>query len=133
MSAGLPGAGLAGVFFVLSALLAVPLEAVRTVRGRSSRAAWMQVTRNAALALAMIAALQLFFMGISAIVRHLAAHGKSPLPKTLPIAPVLMALAVLVIVLLTAKGLELALRWRAALRARRGRALLSTHVPSSAD
>ena len=117
MSAGLPGAGLAGVFFVLSALFAVPIEAVRTVRGRSSRAAWMLVTRNAALALVMIAALQLFFMGISAIVRYAAAHGKSPLPKTLPIAPVLMALAVLVIVLLTAKTLELALRWRAALRA----------------
>jgi len=114
MSAGLPGAGLAGVFFVLSALLAVPLEAVRTVQGRSSRAAWMLVTRNAALALAMIAALQLFFMGISAIVRHVAEHA---FPKTLPIAPVLMALAVLVIVLLTAKALELALRWRAALRA----------------
>ena len=133
MSAGLPGAGLAGVFFVLSALLAVPLEAVRTVQGRSSRAAWMLVTRNAALALVMIAALQLFFMGISAIVRLVAKHGKSPLPKTLPIAPVLMALAVLVIVLLTAKTLELALRGRAALRARRGRALLSTEVPSSAD
>ena len=132
MSAGLPGAGLAGVFFVLSALFAVPLEAVRTVRGRSSRAAWMQVTRNAALALAMIAALQLFFMGISAIARDLI-HGKSPLPKTLPVAPVLMTLAVLVIVLLTAKALELALRWRTALRARRGRALLSTRVPSSAD
>ena len=125
MSAGLPGAGLAGVFFVLSALFAVPLEAVRTVRGRSSRAAWMQVTRNAALALAMIAALQLFFMGISAIA--------STFPKTLPIAPVLMTLAVLVIVLLTAKALELALRWRTALRARRARVLLSTRVPSSAD
>ena len=133
MSAGLPGAGLAGVFFVLSALFAVPIEAVRTVRGRSSRAAWMLVTRNAALALVMIAALQLFFMGISAIARHTAEHGKSPLPKTLPIAPVLMALAILVIVLLTAKGLELALRWRAALRARRGRAVLPTRVPSSAD
>lgn len=131
MSAGLPGAGLAGVFFVLSALFAVPLEAVRTVRGRSSRAAWMRVTRNAALAVAMIAALQLFFMGISAIARELI--GKSPLPKTLPVAPVLMSLAVLVIVLLTAKALELALRWRAALRARRGRALLPTQVPSSAD
>ena len=42
-------------------------------------------------------------------------------------------LIVLVIVLLTAKALELALRWRAALRARRGRALLPTQVPSSAD
>jgi len=132
VSAGLPGAGLAGVFFVLSALLAVPIEAARTVQGRSSRAAWIQVTRNAALALAMIAALQLFFMGISAIVRRVAEHGRSPLPKTLPVAPVLMALAILVIVLSTAKALELALRWRAALRARRG-VLPSTRVSSSAD
>ena len=60
-------------------------------------------------------------------------HGKSPLARTLPVAPVLMALAVLVVVLLTAKALELALRWRTALRARRGRVLLPAEVPSSAD
>ena len=110
MSAGLPGAGLAGVFFILSALLAVPIELVRTVRGRSSRAAWLRVTRHAALALAMIAAMQLFFLGLSALIEQIA--GKSPLPKTLPVAPVLMTLGVLVVVLSAAKALELVLRWR---------------------
>jgi hypothetical protein len=53
VSAGLPGAGLAGLFFILSALLAVPNELVRTVRGRSSREAWLVVGRHARLALAM--------------------------------------------------------------------------------
>ena len=112
MSAGLPGAGLAGLFFVVSALLAVPLELVRTLRGASSRAAWVRVLRNEALALAMIAALQLFFMGVSALIRDLFG-GDSPIPATLPFAPVLLTLAVLVVVLLGAKALELALRWRA--------------------
>ena len=38
MSAGLPGLGLGGLFFILSALLAPLLELGRPVRGRSSRA-----------------------------------------------------------------------------------------------
>ena len=133
MSAGLPGAGLAGVFFVLSALFAVPLEAVRTVQrtefprgvdaGDQERGAGPRDDRGPAAVL----------HGHQRDRQDVAEHGKSPLPKTLPIAPVLMALAVLVIVLLTAKALELSLRWRAALRARRGPVLLSTQVPSSAD
>jgi hypothetical protein len=110
VSAGLPGAGLAGVFFVASALLAVPLELVRTTRGATSRAAWMRVLRNAAIALAMIAALQLFFMSVSAIVRELS--GGSPLPAALPVAPVLTTLGILILVLLAAKALALLLRRR---------------------
>jgi hypothetical protein len=131
VSAGLPGAGLAGLFFILSALLAVPIEAVRTVRGRGSRASWLRVTRHAALALAMIAALQLFFLALSVAIERF--FGKSPLPKSLPVAPVLMTLSVLVVVLSAAKVLELVLRWRSGLRDRPQPVLVPSRASSPAD
>jgi len=40
MTAGLPGFGLGGVFFIISALLAPFVELIMTARGRSSRARW---------------------------------------------------------------------------------------------
>ena len=131
MSAGLPGAGLAGVFFILSALLAVPIEVVRTVRGRSSRATWLRVARQAALALAMIGALQLFFLGISAAIDEF--FGNSPLPKMLPVVPVLLTMGVLVLVLSAAKVLELMLRWRSAPRDRPQPVLVPSRASSPAD
>ena len=61
MSAGLPGVGLTGIFFILSALVAVPLELLRMLQGRSSLARWGAVLRHFALALAMLAGLELFY------------------------------------------------------------------------
>jgi hypothetical protein len=107
VSAGLPGAGLAGLFFILSALLAVPIELVRTVRGRSSRQAWLVVGRHAGLALAMILALELGFAAVSATADQVA--GERVEGRALPHLPVLLTFAVLVTVLATTKGLELAL------------------------
>ena len=57
MSPGLPGIGLGGLFFIVSALFAPLPELVRTARGRSSRERWAGVARNLALALVMIAAI----------------------------------------------------------------------------
>jgi fatty acid desaturase len=59
MSAGIPGLGLGGIFFVLSALLAPVFELPRTLRGRSSRARWAAIAAHLALSLAMIAAVAL--------------------------------------------------------------------------
>jgi hypothetical protein len=110
VSAGLPGAGLAGLFFILSAILAVPIELVRTVRGRSSRQAWLGVGRHVGLAVAMIMALEFAFAAVSAVTADVA--GKRVLPTVMPHVPVLLTLAVLVTVLATTKALELALRRR---------------------
>ena len=110
MSAGLPGAGLAGLFLILSGILAIPVELVRTVQGRSSRAAWMHVARQAGLALAMLAAVDLGFIVLGAAVVLL--FGQTADPWTLPIKPGLIALAVLAGVASAAKVLELALRCR---------------------
>ncbi len=54
MTAGIPGVGLGGLFFVISALLMVVVELYRTVRGRSSVARWRFVGRQAAMALGII-------------------------------------------------------------------------------
>jgi hypothetical protein len=61
VSAGLPGLGLGGLFFVLAALLAPFPELWRTLRGRGSRAAWRAIGRQLAQALAMIAAIAACF------------------------------------------------------------------------
>lgn len=56
MSAGLPGLGLGGLFFMASALLMPAFELIRTLRGASSRARWGVVARNFTLALVMVGA-----------------------------------------------------------------------------
>ena len=59
MSAGLPGLGLGGLFFLLSALFVAPgVEIVRTVRGQSSVEAWRVVARQFAMALVMVGAIE---------------------------------------------------------------------------
>jgi hypothetical protein len=98
MSAGLPGLGLGGIFFVLSALLAPLFELGRTVAGRSSPAAWRQVGRQFAIAAAMVVAVCLAMRA-----------------AVLPLAPLGLTTALMLCVLLSAKGLQLALRmtrWR---------------------
>jgi hypothetical protein len=50
MTPGIPGFGLGGLFFIISALLAPVFEIVRTVRGRSSLARWQVVGYQAAIA-----------------------------------------------------------------------------------
>jgi hypothetical protein len=99
MSAGLPGLGLGGLFFVLSALVAPVVELRRTAQGRSSRAAWRQVGRQFALAVVMVAVVAPF----------------------VPWAPVGITTALLVAVLLAAKGAQLALRGARSVRAWRAR------------
>ena len=116
MSAGLPGVGLSGVFFIISALLAIPLELVRTIRGHSTLARWGVVLRHAVLALVMILALELFYALVHAAVGSLLAphgHGTAPsAPHLIPVLPILLTLAALAAVTATAKAAELVARRR---------------------
>lgn len=61
MSAGLPGLGLGGLFFILSALALPLFELARTARGESSAQSWLAVARQFGLAVAMIAAIDAVF------------------------------------------------------------------------
>lgn len=56
MNAGLPGIGIASLFFVISALLMPVVELARTVRGQSSRERWRGVAHDWLLAVAMVGA-----------------------------------------------------------------------------
>jgi len=49
MTAGLPGTGIGGVFYLLSTLLMPIIEIIMTIRGKSSVARWMFVLRQLAM------------------------------------------------------------------------------------
>lgn len=55
MTAGLPGTGIGGVFYLLSALLMPLVELVKTLRGQSSWRRWVLVIRQLALASGIVA------------------------------------------------------------------------------
>ncbi len=54
MTAGLPGTGIGGVFYLISALLMPVNELVLTLRGRSSLARWRQVLRQLTMSAAIV-------------------------------------------------------------------------------
>ena len=100
MSAGLPGVGLSGVFFIVSALLMVPLEIARTLRGRSSLARWTTVLQHLAIAATMIVCLELVYAAL-----HLAVELVRSAPSHLRSAAGRPVLGVCL-------GAQLLARWR---------------------
>lgn len=64
MAAGVPGVGIAAIFFVLAALWAVGAEVALTLRGRSSLARWRVVGRQAGIAAGVVAAAVLTSVGL---------------------------------------------------------------------
>jgi len=59
MTAGLPGTGIGGVFYLLSALLMPLFELITTLRGKSSLARWTVVLRQLAIGLVILGAMWL--------------------------------------------------------------------------
>jgi hypothetical protein len=121
MSAGLPGVGLSGVFFIMSALVALPVEVARTIRGRSSPERWAAVLRHLAIAIVMIFGLELAYSVMHLAIEHLVVKpaafghtGSSPRTRfhTLPVAPVLATLGLIALLVLGAKVAQLLSRWR---------------------
>src|SRR5919106_471672 len=109
MSAGLPGLGLGGLFFVLLALLAPFVELIRTTRGRSSVAAWRAVGRQFALALTMVAAVELTLRLLYALADATGPAGalSERSPTVLALRPIGITLGLLACVLATAKAMQL--------------------------
>jgi hypothetical protein len=107
MAAGLPGTGIGGLFFILSAFFMLVVEIVRTVRGRSSLARWRLVGRQVAIATAMVAAVTASVWAVHGLLfddsdrarGSRGAHGASSL---LTFSPVLITLSVLATVLAAA-------------------------------
>jgi hypothetical protein len=108
MSAGLPGLGLGGLFFVLSALLAPFVELIRTMRGRSSVAAWRAVGRQFALALTMVAAVELTLRLLYALADATGLAGPlSDRSTVVALRPIGITLGLLACVLAAAKAMQL--------------------------
>ncbi len=122
MTAGLPGVGLSGVFFIVSALLMLPLEIARAMRGRSSLTRWLRVLRHLAVAVAMILCLELAYAAVRLAldrVHALPTHARGGESRVahaglqmLPVAPILATRGVIAVLLIVAKAAQLFTRWR---------------------
>jgi len=114
MSVGLPGLGLGGLFFILSALLAPLVELTRLLRGRSSLAAWRHVGRQFAIAVTMIAAVDLALRLVYAAL-ELTTVAEPPDASgltVLPLVPIAITATLLATVLAGAKAAQLAATMR---------------------
>jgi len=116
VSAGLPGLGLGGLFFIFSALLAPFRQLWRTFRGRSRPGDWAMIGRQFAQATVMVAAidlsLRLAYLGIAA-----AGLGNAPSAVSATVIPLTLigiTSVLLIGVLATAKFADIAVRLRAA-------------------
>ncbi len=116
MSAGLPGLGLGGLFFIFSALLAPFRQLLQTFRGGSRAGDWAMIGRQFAQATVMVAAidlsLRLVYLGIAA-----AGLGNAPSAVSATVIPLTLigiTSALLVGVLATAKFADIAVRLRSA-------------------
>ena len=79
MTVGLPGTGIGGVFYLLSALIMPIIEIVMTIRGKSSLARWMFVLRQLAMGVTILGGM--WFLGLFAgVVYNIFASAKPVLP-----------------------------------------------------
>jgi hypothetical protein len=86
MTVGLPGVGIGGIFYLVSALLMPVRSLVAVLRGRAEDARWPTVLRQSALALGILGALWLTGLALGWIIAHLmpeatrvvAGGGRSP-------------------------------------------------------
>jgi hypothetical protein len=122
MTAGLPGTGIGGLFFILSAFFMIIVELGRTIRGNSSLARWRMVGRQAAVAAAMVAAVTVTIWLVHRLLfpapsKAEAAGGKASSGLTheiVPFVPLLITLAMLMLVLLTSYLAKFVFRHRVA-------------------
>jgi hypothetical protein len=138
VNVGLPGVGLGGIFYLLSALL-MPVHAlVQKARGGTSRRAAF-VLRQTALALGIGGALWLtgWLLGLLlAGVSPAAVAGLRPIPTTaahnvLRVGTLALSLGLLALVLLLVEGARLASRWTSSARVRHATVL--ELAPRSSD
>lgn len=67
MNAGLPGTGIGGVFYLLSAMLMPIIEIFMTIRGKSSLARWLLVLRQLVMGAIILAGMWLLGLVLGAM------------------------------------------------------------------
>lgn len=125
MNAGLPGTGIGGVFYLLSALLMPLFEVVNTLRGQSSWSRWALLLKQLVMAAGIIAGMWGLgmFLGLLLETRpdhviarfvdtHVTTHISAQLEwagkvNVFHIAPVMMSIATLAIILTTTNVLRI--------------------------
>ena len=110
-SAGLPGTGLGGMFYLVLAFWMPFAELPRTLRGRSSKARWRQVAQQFALACGIVASVGVTAAAYVRVAGVPSAFGeRSPVLLLAPAVLAAILLSLLVLVLRVWAGL---LRFRA--------------------
>lgn len=124
MTAGLPGTGIGGVFYLLSALLMPLFELVNTLRGQSSWSRWTLILKQLGMAAGIIAGMWGLgaFLGLLlearpdyAITRFINAHISGQLEQAAKInvfhvVPVIMSITTLAIIITTTNVLRIIYR-----------------------
>ncbi len=126
MTAGMPGTGIGGVFYLLSAIIMPLNETVLTIRGKSSIARWLVVIRQLVIAGAIVCGMWLLgmvaglvfteFTAAQPIVPGIAREVHSHIVETafrvniFHIAPVIMSIATLAAILTLTNLLRLFVR-----------------------
>jgi len=112
---GLPGTGIGGLFYILSALWMPVCEIRRRVRGRPPRA-WPLVARQFAIAVGVVTAMTAVFWALdTAVLLHqIAAHavGKGHEAWSLRVSALMVTSGALATVLVAVHVLRLCLRLR---------------------
>ena len=123
MNPGLPGAGIGGLFYVLSALWMPICELWRRWRG-GAPGQWLLVARQFAIAVGIVASMTGVFWALdtalmlSQVAEHMA--GKAHVMWSLRVSALLVTSGVLAMVLSAVQLVRLYLRLRTALGATRG-------------
>ena len=71
MTAGLPGVGIGGIFYLVSALIMPVRSLIAVARGRANEAHWSMALRQASLAAGILAALWVTGWALGWIIAHL--------------------------------------------------------------
>lgn len=115
MNPGLPGTGIGGLFYILSALWMPVCEVQRRLRGRAPRA-WSVVARQFAIAIGVVAAMTAVFWALdtAVLLDRIAAHtvGKGHEMWTVRVSALMVTSGALAAVLLVVHVLRLCLRLR---------------------
>jgi len=119
MTVGLPGVGLGGIFYLVSALTMPVRELARTVRGESSALRWRLVARQWLLAIGILVAMWFTGKAIGVLVASVGLRAASSgvgrgiaSRNVLQVSALALSLGTLSLVWLTVHGLRILVRWR---------------------